>query len=128
MSTLLVVEATSVADYLTRYYKPERLRNVDDAYGAGSLLARYQDDFERDGYVSTSHHDNVTGTFICWPCLPAWAAKPPLCPTFDLWLNGKLQVVGESLTVVERVAESLRGEGDPASEAEEVADSIRLRP
>lgn len=49
----------------------------------------------------------------------------PACPTFDLWVNGKRQLVGETLTVVERVAEALRGEGDPTSEATEVAEAIR---
>lgn len=65
-----VVEASSLADYLTRYYKQDRLRDVDDAYGKGTLLACYQKDLDENGWVCTSHHDNVTGVVIYWPYDP----------------------------------------------------------
>lgn len=56
-----VVEANSVEDYLHRYYRPDRL--------TPETLAVYKQDFERNGYVETSHHDNVMGCFIGWPRL-----------------------------------------------------------
>jgi hypothetical protein len=62
-----LVEATSVADYLDRYYKPARR--------TPTLLQTYEEEFARDGYVCTSHHDNVTGEFIAWPRLPEWAEE-----------------------------------------------------
>lgn len=60
-----IVEADSVADYLDRYYKPERR--------TPTLLNTYLREYEERGYVSTSHHDNITGRFIFWPIMPAWA-------------------------------------------------------
>jgi hypothetical protein len=60
-----LVEADSVADYLTRYYKRERM--------TPTLLASYEAELAERGYVCTSHHDNVTGSFIAWPRLPEWA-------------------------------------------------------
>ena len=62
-----IVEASSVADYLHRYYKQDRLANVDRAYGDGTLRRFYEIDFECFGFVSTSGYDNVTGRFIAWP-------------------------------------------------------------
>ena len=62
-----IVEADSVADYLDRYYKKDRM--------TPTLLSTYERELERDGYVCTSHHDNVTGEFICWPKLPRWAEE-----------------------------------------------------
>ena len=69
----MVVEADSVLDYLIRYYKPER--SCPDPGDAGpvrrSLLDMYKEEYNEDGYVCTSHHDNVTGRFIFWPHKPA---------------------------------------------------------
>ena len=62
-----IVEASSVEDYLNRYYKKDRLQSVDQAYGEGTMLRSYEIDFECFGYVHTSHYDNVTGEWICWP-------------------------------------------------------------
>ena len=59
-----IVEATSVEDYLNRYYKKDRM--------TPTLLASYEQDFKEFGYVCTSHHDNVTGEFIAWPYHPGW--------------------------------------------------------
>lgn len=65
-----VVVAASVADYIIRYYKADRRLDHDRAYGEGSLTRAYEAELERDGYICTSHHDNVTGAFIYWPCRP----------------------------------------------------------
>jgi len=60
-----LVEARDVADYLTRYYRRDRM--------TGTLLQTYTEELGRYGYVCTSKHDNITGEFICWPNLPEWA-------------------------------------------------------
>lgn len=57
-----IVEAKSVEDYLDRYYKKSRF--------IPELLDSYREDFKKDGYVCTSHHDNVVGEFIAWPFYP----------------------------------------------------------
>ena len=58
-----IVEADSVEDYLNRYYKKDRM--------TPTLVETYKEELERYGYVSTSHHDNVTGEFIAWPSMDA---------------------------------------------------------
>lgn len=60
----MLVQASSVADYLDRYYRPERRTET--------LLDTYEEEFRREGRVCTSHHDNVTGRFIYWPTAPEW--------------------------------------------------------
>lgn len=60
-----IVKAKSVADYLRRYYRKERMTDT--------LLQTYTEEFAQHGYVCTSEHDNITGEFICWPVLPEWA-------------------------------------------------------
>ncbi len=60
-----LVQADSVKDYLDRYYKKSRMTST--------LQASYEQELARDGFVCTSHHDNVTGEFICWPIIPSWA-------------------------------------------------------
>ena len=57
-----IVEASSVSDYLDRYYKKSRMTDT--------LLATYEQEFKEDGYVCTSHFDNITGEFIAWPFWP----------------------------------------------------------
>ena len=57
-----IVEAKSVEDYLERYYKKSRMTDT--------LLASYEEEYAANGYVCTSHHDNVTGEFIAWPFYP----------------------------------------------------------
>lgn len=52
------VEADSLEDYLSRYYKSDRVTDT--------LLATYQEELDHDGYVHTSHHDNITGRHISW--------------------------------------------------------------
>jgi hypothetical protein len=54
-----IVEADSVGDFLTRYYRKDRW--------TPTLLETYEQEFKRYGYVCTSRHDNVTGEFIAWP-------------------------------------------------------------
>ncbi len=67
-----VVEAKNIADYLDRYYKRERRTST--------LLGMYEDEFIREGYIDTSHHDNVTGSHIYWPNLPPnlWESMPEI--------------------------------------------------
>lgn len=59
------VEAESVADFLARYYRPERYHGRGDDYAAG-LLASYEADFARHGYTFISHHDSVTGRVVAF--------------------------------------------------------------
>jgi len=65
-----IVEAKSVKDYLERYYKKSRF--------TPTLLETYQKEFKEDGYVCTSHFDNVVGEFIAWPFYPGNNKKAPI--------------------------------------------------
>lgn len=60
--TVRIVEAESIQDYLTRYYRPDRMTDT--------LQASYEEELQKNGYVCTSWHDNVTGQFIAWPHYP----------------------------------------------------------
>jgi len=62
-NALRIVEAESVEDYLDRYYKKDRMTDT--------LLESYEKEYKENGYVCTSHHDNVTGDFIAWPSYPS---------------------------------------------------------
>ena len=64
-STVRIVKADSVADYLDRYYKPSRRTDT--------LLATYEEEFRRNGYICTSSYDNIIGEFIVWPSRAAIA-------------------------------------------------------
>ena len=57
-----IVKAKSVKDYLDKYYRKSRI--------TPTLLKSYQAEYDKRGYVCTSHHDNVTGEFIAWPFYP----------------------------------------------------------
>ena len=59
---MLIVKASSVKNYLDRYYKRDRM--------TPTLPDSYQEEFDERGFVCTSHHDNVTGEFIAWPDYP----------------------------------------------------------
>ncbi len=59
---VMIVEATSLENYLDRYYKPNRRTST--------LLSIYHGELDKFGYVCTSQHDNVTGSFIYWPHHP----------------------------------------------------------
>jgi hypothetical protein len=62
MEKVKIVEAESIADYLDRYYKKDRL--------TPTLLQTYTENFTEHGYICTSHHDNILGEFIAWPYHP----------------------------------------------------------
>lgn len=65
-----VVKAKSVEDYLDRYYRKERRSDT--------TLDTYEEEYIREGYVHTSHFDNITGSHIYWPKLPDgfWESMP----------------------------------------------------
>lgn len=58
-----IVAAESVEDYLNRYYKKSRMTST--------LLESYKEEFKKNGFICTSHNDNVTGEFIAWPSMDA---------------------------------------------------------
>jgi|APFre7841882654_1041346.scaffolds.fasta_scaffold66228_1 hypothetical protein len=64
-----IVAAKSVADYLQRYYKKDKMTST--------LLSTYEDTYREKGYICTSHHDNILGEFIFWPTAPKWAKVEP---------------------------------------------------
>jgi len=59
------VKASSLDDFLNRYYKPERYRGRGEAYAA-TLRASHQADLERDGCDVISRHDSVTGQTVAY--------------------------------------------------------------
>ena len=59
---VLIVKAESVKDYLAKYYKKDRM--------TPTLWESYQEEYDRRGFVTTSHHDNVIGELIAWPYYP----------------------------------------------------------
>ena len=60
--TVRIVEAESVQDYLSQYYKKSRTTET--------LLNSYEEEFAEFGCICTSHYDNVVGEFIAWPFYP----------------------------------------------------------
>ena len=65
------VKAESVADFLDRFYRPDRYRGRGEEYAA-VLLASHIRDFEANGYDIISRHDSVTGQVVAFfgdnPC------------------------------------------------------------
>ena len=59
------VNADSVADFLDRYYKPDRYRGRGDDYAA-VLLASHERDFAQQGYDIISRWDSVTGQVVAF--------------------------------------------------------------
>lgn len=59
------VEASSVADFLSRYKKHDRFHGRGEDY-IQAQIATYQADLDRDGYVFISRHDSVTGQIVVW--------------------------------------------------------------
>lgn len=59
------VTAASVADFLDRYYRPDRYTGRGEEYAA-VVLASHEKDFARDGYTIISHHDSVTGQVVAF--------------------------------------------------------------
>jgi len=60
------VPAASVADFLERYYKPERRAPVWDPERPERLVRSYEEEVARYGYCFISHHDSITGTTVSW--------------------------------------------------------------
>lgn len=63
------VKASSVADFMMRYYKPDRYTLRTKATGwsdtyASDLLASYEADFAEKGWVIISHYDSMTGNIV----------------------------------------------------------------
>jgi hypothetical protein len=58
-------EADGVADFLERYYKPERYHGRGQKYADG-LLASYEQMHRMTGYIHISKHDSVTGRVVSW--------------------------------------------------------------
>lgn len=59
------VTASSVVDFLTRYYHADRYVERGPEYAA-CLLASHEADFARDGYDIISRHDSVTGRVVAY--------------------------------------------------------------
>ena len=59
------VEAGSVADFLTRYYKADRYTGRGAAYAA-TLLASYEAEVAAKGYCIICHYDSVTGQCVSY--------------------------------------------------------------
>ena len=64
------VPASSVADFLARYYKADRYTGRGEDYAA-TLLKSYEERFEADGYVIISHHDSKAGEIVAYFGQPA---------------------------------------------------------
>jgi hypothetical protein len=74
------VEAASVAEFLDRYYRPERYKGQGEEYAA-VLLASHEKDFRENGYDIISHHDSVTGKVVA------------IFADLHVWTNGPDKVV-----------------------------------
>lgn len=59
------VEASSVEDFLNRYYKPQRYQGLGKECAA-AILKSHQSNFERNGYDIISRHDSVTGAVVAY--------------------------------------------------------------
>jgi predicted RNA-binding protein with EMAP domain len=59
------VQASSVADFLERYYQPGRYRGRGEQYAAG-LLGSYEREFTELGYCYVSYHDSATGRSVTY--------------------------------------------------------------
>lgn len=59
------VQADSVADFLERYYKPDRYHGRGEE-SAARLLANYENDVVEMGCTWISHHDSVTGKIVSY--------------------------------------------------------------
>jgi len=57
------VTACDCADFIARFYKPERSVGRGPACVA-SLIAACEDDLRADGVTIISHHDSVTGQIV----------------------------------------------------------------
>lgn len=57
------VEADSVAEFLERYYRPDRYHGRGEEYAA-VLLASHEKDYRTKGFDIISHHDSATGRVV----------------------------------------------------------------
>lgn len=55
----------TVAEFLTRYYKPNRYTDREEEYAA-CLLASHEVDFWKHGVDWISPHDSVTGRIVAF--------------------------------------------------------------
>ena len=59
------VKAEGIADFLAKYYKPDRYTGRGDEY-ANALLKSHEKDFKSRGFDMISHHDSVTGKVVSY--------------------------------------------------------------
>lgn len=59
------VEATSVEDFLNRYYRGDRYTGRGKEYAA-CLRANYERNFQCDGWTFISKHDSNTGRVVAY--------------------------------------------------------------
>lgn len=59
------VPASSVKDFLDRYYKPDRYTGRGDSYAA-SLLQTYEQSVTLYGFAFISRHDSITGEIVAY--------------------------------------------------------------
>jgi hypothetical protein len=89
-----IVKAKSVKDYLNRYYKKSKMTDT--------LLQSYEEEYAQNGFVCTSHHDNVTGEFI------VWSGNPDNIPIY--MKRGKVR---KEIVIKEKKKISVRISGEP---------------
>lgn len=65
-------ESMTVAEFMDRYYKPDRLRR--DKGSRERLIADREQDIRERGRALISHHDSVTGDAV-YLYAPSW--RPP---------------------------------------------------
>jgi len=70
------VEATDVADFLERYYRPERYHGRGEEYAA-ELRQSYEKEYQEQGYCFISRHDSVTGRTVSFFGPPEEPQEPP---------------------------------------------------
>lgn len=98
-----VVEAESVADYLTRYYKPDRI----DAAGFEVLKRSYEIELEVYGFVVTSHYDSVTGGLIAWPKFEEWSPEMQAQVVREVELREKDPIINPQVRVQVQTAPAI---------------------
>jgi hypothetical protein len=59
------VNAESVEDFLSRFYKPERFHGRGEDYAA-RLIQSYTEEFDTFGMCYISRHDSVTGKVVAY--------------------------------------------------------------
>lgn len=59
------VQAASIEDFLSRYYKADRYTGRGEEYAA-TLKASYEREFQAHGYALISRHDSVTGQVVAY--------------------------------------------------------------